>query len=404
MRVLIVDDEPLARLRLRTMLADHADVEVVGECEDAVEAARAIEGEQPDLVFLDVQLPQVDGFSLLQSITAQPAPQVVFATAHPHYAVRAFEADAVDYLLKPYDEQRLARSVERARGQLALQKHCASERSASVSNYELLERLGSGGMGVVYKARDRRLRRTVVLKFLQPQSRGGAALEPRLLQEAKAAAALDHPNVCAIHGVEQAEDGRPCLVMPFYEGETLESKIAGGRLKVDKAVDCALQIAAGLEHAHAAGIVHRDIKPANLLETRAGLVKILDFGIAKIADARLTGTGAVIGTLAYMSPEQAAGERVNHRTDLWALGAVLYEMLAGRPPFGGSPDDSVYHLFYSIQLKHPAPLEELRSDVPIGLARIVDRLLEKAPERRFINAASVIAALAAFRKAGSPVC
>jgi serine/threonine protein kinase len=391
MNTLIVDDEPLARLRLRTMLADHSDVRVVGECADANEAAVAIERELPDLVFLDVQMPQTDGFGLLRSLPPAAAPRVIFVTAHAGHAVRAFEVAAVDYLLKPYDDARLAVTVSRARSLLASK---TSGGAPLMASYEVLELLGSGSMGQVFKAHDQRLPRTVALKLLAPELRGDTELERRFLQEAKAAAVLDHPNVCTLLGVERTDDGRPILVMPFYGGETLKSKLARGPLSIDQARDYARQTAAGLAHAHAAGIVHRDIKPANLMVTSSGLVKILDFGIAKAGTEKLTRSGVLLGTLAYMSPEQAAGELVDHRTDLWALGAVLYEMLSGRPPFVECAETDLLTLFCAIQLREPAPIRTLRPDVSESLAELVHCLLEKDSERRPGDAAWVARELA----------
>jgi pimeloyl-ACP methyl ester carboxylesterase len=263
----------------------------------------------------------------------------------------------------------------------------------TVGSYEIREQLGSGGMGVVFRAVDRRLHRPVALKFL-PESVGtDPQLRQRFFQEAKAAASLDHTNICAIYGIEQAPDGRLFLVMPFYDGETLQGRIRRGTLPLPEALDYARQIAGGLGHAHAAGIVHRDIKPANVAITRDGVVKILDFGIAKVADASLTRTGMVLGTLAYMSPEQAAGEKqVDQRTDLWALGVVLYEMLAGRRPFA---QDTIAALFHAVQAQEPTPLREVRPDVSAGLQQVVTRLLQKEREQRYPNMAALLDALEA---------
>ena len=269
----------------------------------------------------------------------------------------------------------------------------AADPGETVGSYEIREQLGSGGMGVVYRAVDRRLHRAVALKFL-PESVGtDQQLRQRFFQEAKAAASLDHTNICTIYSIEQAPDGRLFLVMPFYDGETLQVRIRRGPLPVPEALDYARQIAGGLEHAHAAGIVHRDIKPANVAITREGRVKILDFGIAKMADASLTRTGMVLGTLAYMSPEQASGEKqVDHRTDLWALGVVLYEMLAGRRPFA---QETIAALFHAVQALEPTPLQDLRPEISQGLQEVVSRLLRKDREGRYPDSAALLEALEA---------
>ena len=202
--------------------------------------------------------------------------------------------------------------------------------------YEIRSQLGQGGMGVVYLAQDPRLKRQVAIKLLPPDLTRDATAKQRFLQEAQAASALDHPNVCAIYDVGETDDGQLYLVMAFYEGETLKDRIARGPLPVDDAIDVATQVGQGLAEAHGAGIVHRDIKPANLLITKTGVVKILDFGLAKLAGSEgVTQTGTTVGTVAYMSPEQARGEEVDHRTDVWSLGVVLFEMLTGQQPFQG---------------------------------------------------------------------
>jgi serine/threonine protein kinase/pimeloyl-ACP methyl ester carboxylesterase len=263
-------------------------------------------------------------------------------------------------------------------------------------HYEVLEKLGGGAMGVVYKARDRRLRRLVALKFLPPLLSGQAEFKSRFLQEARAIASLDHENLCSLFEVAEPEEGQLVIVMPFYEGETLKQKIGRGPLPVSLALDYAQQIAAGLAHAHAAGLVHRDIKPANVIVTPGDRVKILDFGIAKMAsaEATLTRTGAVLGTLAYMSPEQAGGGRVDHRSDLWALGVVLHEMLAGRPPFKA---ESLEALFHAILSREPERVATLRPEVPPGLDALVYRLLQKEPADRCRDAVTLAAELAALR-------
>ena len=199
-----------------------------------------------------------------------------------------------------------------------------------IGPYVIAAELGRGGMGVVYRAQDPRLDRQVAIKVLPPDLIRDATAKQRFLQEAKAASALDHPNICTIHEINETGDGQFYLVMAHYEGETLRERITRGPLALDDAIDIATQVGQGLSKAHAVGIVHRDIKPANLMLTTDGAVKILDFGLAKLAGSEgVTQTGTTVGTVAYMSPEQARGEEVDHRTDIWSLGVVLYEMLAG---------------------------------------------------------------------------
>ena len=256
--------------------------------------------------------------------------------------------------------------------------------------YEVLEKLGSGGMGSVYRARERESGRLVALKFLAGSLAEDPVIRRRFHREGEAAAQLAHTNIGAIHGVEESDEGQHFIVMPYYAGGTLKRAIADGPLSVDRAVACAIQIAEGLTHAHAAGVIHRDIKPANLMFDADGTLKILDFGIAKIAGEKLTRTGLVLGTFAYMSPEQASGRALDHRTDLWALGVVTHEMLAGRPPFSAA---SIEQLFRAVRSEPPPPLRTLRSEVPAVVEAVVLRLLEKDPARRHPDAAAVAAAL-----------
>src|SRR5829696_6036274 len=236
-------------------------------------------------------------------------------------------------------------------------------------------------MGVVYKARDLKLDRLVALKFLASQRGAPEEQKRRFLREARAASQLDHPNICTIHEIDETEDGALFIVMTLYEGETLRDRLDRGPLPLDEAVDIACQVAAGLARAHERGIVHRDVKPANLALAPGGQVKILDFGIAKLADqSRLTRAGTALGTAAYMSPEQFHGEPPDARTDVWSLGVVLYEMVTGRLPF---EDLSDREMVRAILEKRQKPMAFERPGVPDGLERIVARALAKRPADRY---------------------
>ena len=261
----------------------------------------------------------------------------------------------------------------------------------SVSHYRILEKIGSGGRGVVYKAEDTKLKRTVALKFLPPELTRDPAAKQRFIKEAQSASALDHPNICNIHEIDETEDGQLFISMACYEGETLKQKIEKGPLNIEDTVEIAIQVAQGLTKAHSHGIVHRDIKPANIFITADGQAKILDFGLAKLAgQTSITKAGATVGTVAYMSPEQAHGEKLDHRTDIWSLGVVLYEMLAGQSPFRGENFEAV---IYSIFNEEPHSIKQFRKDVPVPLEKTVQKMIQKEPRERYKDTTTVIADL-----------
>jgi eukaryotic-like serine/threonine-protein kinase len=260
-----------------------------------------------------------------------------------------------------------------------------------ISHFLVAERLGGGGMGVVYRAKDTRLGRTVALKFLTPELASSPVAKARFLTEARAASALEHPSLCTILDVGETEEGLLFLAMPLYEGESLDRRMDRGPLPLAEALDIATQTARGLAKAHRHGIVHRDIKPANLFWTSDGVIKVLDFGIAKLlGESGPTREGALMGTPYYMAPEQTRGDQVDARADVWSLGVVLYQMLAGRPPFAGGSEAAVVH---AVLNQEPEPLARLRPDVPPEIERIVARMLEKNPERRQTDAGEVLSEL-----------
>ena len=260
----------------------------------------------------------------------------------------------------------------------------------TISHYRIIEKLGEGGMGVVYKAEDTKLKRTVALKFLPPEFTRDADAKARFTREAQAAAALDHPDICTIYEIDEAEN-QAFISMAYIDGERLKNKIERGPLKLEDAVEIAIHIAQGLQAAHEKGIVHRDIKSANVMLTSSGQVKVMDFGLAKLAGTTaVTQEGTTLGTAGYMSPEQARGEDTDSRTDIWSLGVVLYEMLTGLLPFRGEYEQA---LIYQIMNAAPEAITSLRTGVPMELERIVTKCLEKKRDERYQTAADIIADL-----------
>ena len=254
----------------------------------------------------------------------------------------------------------------------------------TILHYKIIKKLGEGGMGVVYKAEDTKLERTVALKFLSLASIGDEE-KKRFKREAKAAASLNHPNIATIFAIDEVDD-QTFIAMEFIEGKSLQDIVGAQHavpLRLEDAIDYAAQTAAGLQAAHEKGVIHRDIKSANIMVTDKGVVKIMDFGLAKLTKgSKMTQLGTTLGTISYMSPEQAQGQKVDHRADIWSLGVVLYEMICGQVPFKGDYEQAV---IYSIQNEEPEPLTAVRTGVPMKLEEIVNKLLAKDPKDRYQN-------------------
>src|SRR5258708_5406984 len=270
-----------------------------------------------------------------------------------------------------------------------------------ISHYQIIQKLGEGGMGEVYLAQDLKLNRKVAIKFLKTKSTDDDSSQRRLLREARAAAMLDHPNICTIHEIGEEPDGH-FIVMQYVEGQTLAERLRSGNVSLQQTIDIAVQLANALSEAHAHGVVHRDIKPQNIILTLRDQVKVLDFGLAKIDEdfgvvdsegktsSMLTRPGVILGTYAYMSPEQACGLPTDARSDLFSLGTVLYECVTGSRPFVGTNPMETCALVINVNPRHPAECNPL---IPPGLDGLIMKALSKRPENRQQSAAEMVTEL-----------
>ena len=270
----------------------------------------------------------------------------------------------------------------------------------TIAHYKVLAKLGEGGMGVVYTAEDTRLQRTVALKFLPHQTSSDENEQERLLHEARAAATLNHPNICTIYAVEEAE-GERFIVMEYVKGMHLREKVQAGNISAEEALSYGIQTAEALQEAHSQGVVHRDIKTENIMVNERGQVKVMDFGLAKLKGAlRLTKSRSTVGTLAYMSPEQIDGRDVDARSDIFSLGVVLYELLSGKYPFRGEHEAA---MVYSIMNEEPDPVQKHIPEASSELIHIFNRALEKDPEDRYQSVQEMLIDMRRLKKDTGPV-
>lgn len=421
-KILIIEDEPGIRLPVKDELESEGfQVQVA---EDGLIGLKSALEDFPDLIVLDLMLPGMSGLDVCRELRQkQIGVPIIMLTAKSQEIDRVvgLEIGADDYVTKPFSLRELLARIRAhlrnyRRRATAVSPEAGKQGPAprlneftgevvptgfcnligkTVSHYRILDKLGSGGMGIVYKAEDVRLERPVALKFLLPHLSINDEKRRRFVQEAKAASAMDHPHLVTIYEIDQTEGGELFIAMAYYAGKTVKERIDCGPLRVQETVKIAIQVADGLAAAHRAGIVHRDIKPANLMCTPDGMVKIADFGLARLADSSATTIGAIMGTPAYLSPEQARGNTVDHRTDIWSLGVVLYEMLAGRLPFNGHWG---HVMFCSVFCDQPQPISKLRTGIPKLLEQVVERALAKNPSKRYQSMEEMLRDLQTVRK------
>lgn len=402
-RIAVVEDNlGISRMIRVKLTSDGHEVDTYMDGGDALEGVR---DEPPELVILDVNLPTLSGFEVAKALredkTLLGLP-ILMLTAQDDLESRLQGLEyADDYLGKPFSikelQARITALLRRSKFRVGKVRNLDTLEGEQVRHYRVDHKLGRGGMSVVYQATDEHLGRSVALKFFT-DSFQDAQLKQRFMREARVASRIEHPNVCTVYTVDDTDEGHLFMVMPLLDGETLEDKLKNGSLSLAQALDFGLQIAAGLQAAHDLGLVHRDVKPGNVFITRNDVVKLLDFGIVKWRSQQdsLTKPGTIMGTLSYMSPEQIRGQGVDPRTDVWALGVVLYEMIAGERPF--KEGDNFVTVLNAIITDTPALLSDLRSDIPDELDVAVMKALEKDPAERYDSIADFLASLEEVRE------
>ncbi len=346
-----------------------------------------------DLAVLDVNLPLINGFDVAKEIRANEKVHnlpILMLTGQNDLDSRVKGLQfADDYLSKPFETEELLARVDALLRRstfvhIAMPRRVTELTGETITHYKILEKIGDGGMSVVYKAADRKLNRSVALKFFTELA-DNEELKQRFMREARAAAHLNHANICNVYTIDEALDGHPFMVMPYLEGETLEEILKNGSLSISSTLNYAKQIARGLASAHSLGIVHRDIKPANIFVTKQGTLKILDFGVAKWklkdTSANLTRPGAMVGTINYMSPEQVLGKEVTHQADCWSLGVVICEMVTSLNPF--ERHGNMLATISAIVKDALPPICELRNEAPASLEKIIFKATAKEPKERY---------------------
>jgi serine/threonine protein kinase/CheY-like chemotaxis protein len=441
-RILIADDHPIFREGLAKIISRDPRLQVVAEAENGDEALAHLTELRPDVAVLDLDMPERDGFAVTRAAQeAKLSVKVIILTSHNNEALfhSALDLGVAGYVLKDGAINEIVSAIRavaagrhyfspelstyllnranrvsslgerqpsfndiRAKSLGASFRTFEQSSDPRISHYRILKKLGEGGIGEVYLAEDSRLDRKAAVKLLNDQFNKDEDLLERFSREAKAASALNHPSILTVYDFGQTESGAHFIATEYIEGETLRHHIRHSRMQLRHVLDVIVQVASALSTAHQAGIFHRDIKPENVMLRPDGIVKVLDFGLAKLGEnfaastlvLKETTPGTILGTVQYMSPEQARGKEVDARTDIFSLGIVLYEMITGRPPFGAesSPD-----VLAAILEKEPLPLARFTDETPAELQRIVSKCLRKEPDDRYQTMKGLLADLKELR-------